>query len=97
MTTLDEQIGGSHYKDFEIQPIEFVHKNQLGFIEGNVIKYVCRHSKKGGLKDLEKAKHYIEILIEFYNKEMVSEGRCEEEGCVTCEMYKKSLEEKKDV
>lgn len=64
MTSLDKQIGGNHYKDFEIQPIEFIHKNNLGFEIGNVIKYVCRYKLKGEIQDLEKAKHYIELLIE---------------------------------
>lgn len=61
---LDRQIGGSHYKDFAIQPVEFIHKNKIGFICGNAIKYLCRYSAKDGIKDLEKARHYIDILIE---------------------------------
>ena len=60
-----KQIGGSHYKDFVIQPSEFIHKNRIGFLEGNVIKYVCRHNKKMGRQDLEKAKHYIDLILEF--------------------------------
>ena len=60
-----QQIGGDHYKDFAIQPAEFIHRNGLGFLAGNVIKYVCRHGKKGGLQDLEKARHYIDLLIEW--------------------------------
>jgi hypothetical protein len=64
VTALDEQIGGSHYKDFKIQPVEFIHRNGIDFLSGNVIKYVCRWKSKGGLNDLEKAKHYIELLIE---------------------------------
>ena len=59
------QIGGSHYSDMAIQPIEFIHKNNLSFIQGNVIKYVCRYKSKGGIQDLNKAKHYIDLLIEF--------------------------------
>lgn len=59
---LRTQIGGSHYKNFKIQPIEFIHANGLGFIEGNIIKYVCRHPHKGGPEDLKKAKHYIDLL-----------------------------------
>ena len=58
------QIGGSHYSDMAIQPIEFIHKNGLSFIQGNVIKYVCRYKSKGGIEDLNKAKHYIDLLIE---------------------------------
>lgn len=64
MSALDTQIGGNHYKDFAIQPVEFVHKNGIGFLEGNVIKYVCRHHKKNGKDDLLKALHYLQILLE---------------------------------
>ena len=58
------QIGGRHYSDMTIQPIEFIHKNGLSFIQGNIIKYVCRYKSKGGIEDLNKAKHYIDLLIE---------------------------------
>ncbi len=61
----ETQIGGSHYSDMAIQPIEFIHKNGLSFIQGNVIKYVCRYKSKGGIEDLNKAKHCIDLLIEF--------------------------------
>jgi len=61
---LSEQIGGDHYSKQEIQPVEFIHANGLGFCEGNCIKYVCRWKYKGGIQDLEKAKHYIEMLID---------------------------------
>lgn len=61
---LDVQVGGSHYKDLVIQPIEYIHANNIGYMEGNVIKYVSRWRAKNGIKDLEKAKHYIELLIE---------------------------------
>ena len=64
--TLNTQVGGSHYQDFPIQPIEFIMKNSLSFPVGNIIKYVCRFDKKNGLEDLNKAKHYLEILIENY-------------------------------
>ena len=64
----DTQIGGNHYSDMTIQPIEFIHKNNLSFIQGNVIKYVCRYKDKGGIQDLNKAKHYIDLLIEFEEK-----------------------------
>lgn len=65
--SLNTQIGGSHYQDFPIQPIEFIMKNSLSFPVGNIIKYVCRFDKKNGLEDLNKAKHYLEILIENYD------------------------------
>lgn len=60
---LDVQIGGNHYKDMAIQPIEFTLKNNLNFCQGNIIKYVCRYKSKNGIQDLEKAKHYIDLLI----------------------------------
>lgn len=61
---LASQIGGGHYKTKAIQPVEYVHANGLGFIEGSVIKYVTRWRDKGGFSDLEKAKHFIELLIQ---------------------------------
>ena len=61
---LSQQVAGTHYKDMVIQPVEYIHANGLGYFEGNVIKYVSRWRKKGGLSDLEKAKHYIQLLIE---------------------------------
>ncbi|HEX7046559.1 MAG TPA: DUF3310 domain-containing protein [Gammaproteobacteria bacterium] len=64
MSAQDTQIGGSHYKDFAIQPVEFIHANGIGYLEGNAIKYLCRHKNKNGRQDLEKAKHYIELLLE---------------------------------
>jgi hypothetical protein len=63
-SALATQVGGSHYKDHAIQPIEYIHKNNLPFIEGCVVKYITRWRDKGGVKDLEKIKHYIDMLIE---------------------------------
>ena len=60
----NKQIGGSHYKDMVVQPSEFINKNKLQFAEGNAIKYICRHASKGEVQDLEKAKHYIDMIIE---------------------------------
>lgn len=60
-----KQVAGNHYREFAIQPSEFIHRNGIGFLEGNVIKYLCRYKKKNGKQDLEKAKHYIELLIEW--------------------------------
>jgi hypothetical protein len=65
MTASKRQIGGSHYRDFAIQPSEFIHKNGIGFLVGNVIKYVCRYKAKNGRQDLEKARHYIDLLLEW--------------------------------
>jgi len=66
----DIQIGGNHYKDMTIQPIDFILKNKLGFCEGNIIKYVCRYKNKNGIQDLQKAKQYIDFLIEEENKHL---------------------------
>ena len=57
------QVGGSHYKDFHIQPYEFISKNNLSFFQGNVVKYVCRYLNKKGIEDLEKIIHYCELEI----------------------------------
>ena len=59
----DKQIGGNHYKEFTIQPYEFISKNNLSFFQGNVVKYVCRCLNKNGIEDLEKIKHYCELEI----------------------------------
>ena len=59
----DKQIGGSHYKDFHIQPYEFISKNDLSFFQGNVVKYVCRYLHKNKIEDLEKIKHYCDLEI----------------------------------
>ncbi len=64
MSAYKKQIGGSHYKDMVIQPSQFINKNKLLFAEGNAIKYICRHTHKGGKEDLKKAIHYIEMIIE---------------------------------
>jgi len=65
-SSLDIQIGGDHYKGFTIQPVEFIVKNNLSFIEGCVIKRICRYDKPGGkgIEDLLKIQHEIELLIE---------------------------------
>lgn len=60
----DNQVGGDHYKNLKIQPVEYIMANGLNYCEGNVIKYVTRYKQKGGIIDLEKAKHYIDLLIE---------------------------------
>jgi hypothetical protein len=58
----EKQVGGNHYKQYVIQPIEFITKNNIPFIEGNVIKYVLRWRDKNGIQDLDKAIHYLELL-----------------------------------
>ena len=60
----DKQIGGNHYKSFTIPPIEFISKNNLSFIQGCIIKYICRFDKKNGVEDLDKIIHYCELQKE---------------------------------
>ncbi len=64
MRALDIQINGSHYKSLKIQPVEYIMANNLGFFEGNVLKYITRWKTKGGVADLEKARHYLDLHIE---------------------------------
>lgn len=63
-SALATQEGGSHYKQMKIQPVEFVTANKIGFIEGSVIKYVCRHRNKNGAEDIRKAIHFLSLLLE---------------------------------
>ena len=57
------QVGGKHYKNFPIQPYEFISKNNLSFFQGCVVKYVCRYLQKNGIEALEKIKHYCDLEI----------------------------------
>lgn len=61
---LNVQVDGDHYKDLLIQPVQYIHANNIGYFEGNVIKYITRYKNKNGLDDLKKARHYIDLLIE---------------------------------
>jgi len=62
--SLEDQIGGKHYRSMKIQPAEFINENKLLFAEGNAIKYICRHSLKGKQEDIKKAIHYLEMILE---------------------------------
>lgn len=64
---LEKQVGGDHYKGLAIQPSEYITKNGLGWYEGNAIKYITRHRMKGEKKDIEKAIHYLELLLNEYS------------------------------
>jgi hypothetical protein len=64
----DVQVGGGHYKDMRIQPAEFIAANKLGFLEGCIIKRICRWRNKDGIQDLQKIKHEVDLLIEFEAK-----------------------------
>lgn len=59
------QVGGDHYKNFVIQPAEFITRNDIGFLEGCVIKRVCRYAEKNGREDLEKAIHELQLLMQY--------------------------------
>ena len=62
--SLDKQVDGNHYSKMKIQPAYFINENDLPFAEGNAIKYICRHSVKGGQQDIEKAIHYLKMILE---------------------------------
>jgi hypothetical protein len=64
LSALDKQVSGNHYKDKGIQPIVYIHANDLGFCAGNVVKYVTRYKDKNGAADIKKAIHYLELLLE---------------------------------
>lgn len=63
-SALDSQVGGEHYKKFAIQPVEYIYANNIPFIEGSIIKYASRWRDKGGIHDLQKIKHFVDLLIE---------------------------------
>lgn len=63
-SALDTQVGGGHYKDYKIQPVEFLQVNGFNICEANVVKYISRHKIKNGIEDLRKAIHYIQLLSE---------------------------------
>jgi hypothetical protein len=64
MSELDTQVDGDHYAKLAIQPLDYILLNGLGYVEGNVVKYVTRWKDKGGVSDLQKARHYLSVLIE---------------------------------
>ncbi len=64
MSALDTQIDGKHYCTLKIQPVEYIHANNIPFIEGCIIKYATRWREKGGIKDLQKIIHFTNLLIE---------------------------------
>lgn len=79
MSANDKQIGGDHYKTLAIQPSEFIYRNKLGWHEGNAVKYITRHRIKGGRQDLEKAIHYLQLLLDAeYPEPRYTEDPCAE-------------------
>ena len=61
--TKREQIGGDHYNNKKIQPIDYILENKLPYCEGNVVKYVTRHKEKNGAEDIKKAIHYLRFIL----------------------------------
>ena len=69
-SALSVQVGGDHYRNLKIQPIEYILANGLGFCEGNVVKYITRYKHKGqAIEDLDKVIHYVELLKESLSEE----------------------------
>ena len=100
MKPYDKQIGGTHYQKFKIQPSKFVIENELLYPEGCVIKYILRHRLKGKKQDLEKAKHFIDMIIERdYSEKKDFLEEAEKEKKELEESYKESVrqtEERKE-
>ena len=65
-SALNRQVAGDHYKKYKIQPIEFIHGNEIPFMEANVVKYIIRHRDKNGAADVRKAIHYCQLLLELH-------------------------------
>lgn len=68
-SALKSQVGGEHYSKLKIQPVEYIMANNLDFISGCIIKYATRHESKGGKQDIEKIKHFCDLLIELKYKD----------------------------
>lgn len=66
LAALDIQVGGDHYTTMKSQPIDYILKNDLGYVEGRVTEYMARWRKKGGIADLHKARHLLDLAIEHY-------------------------------
>jgi len=61
---LDTQVGGNHYKDMKIQPVEYIHANAMPYMDGNVVKYISRHRNKNGAEDVRKAIQYCQMILQ---------------------------------
>lgn len=73
MKATDSQVGGTHYKGFKIQPVEYIQANDLDFLQGNVVKYITRHKFKNGKVDIEKAIHFCQLILELQYSETKNE------------------------
>ena len=74
MSANNHQVGGNHYAKHTIQPWDYITANNLGYLEGNIVKYISRWRDKGGIDDLRKVMHYTEKLIEIANEEGIGNG-----------------------
>lgn len=70
-----KQVGGNHYEGFAIEPIEFIVANNIPYREANAIKYICRHTMKNGLEDINKAIDYLLMLRNQYMEEAADENQ----------------------
>lgn len=68
-------ISPQHYSQYKIEPVEFITQNRLNYLQGNIIKYIVRYKQKNGIEDLEKAKTYLQYLINYEQ-----EGLCLKTG-----------------
>lgn len=80
MSALDTQPGGDHYRTKAIQPVEYIHANGLGFLEGCIVKRITRWREKGGVVDLQKIKHECDLLIELEARKSIPVGEASEWG-----------------
>lgn len=64
----EKQVGGNHYNSMVIQPVDYITKNNIPYREANAIKYITRHKNKNGAQDIQKAIHYLEMILEDYNE-----------------------------
>ena len=75
-SALNVQVGGEHYKDMKIQPVEYIHANNLSFLEGNVVKYITRHKTKNKAQDIRKIIHYCTLILQLeYNETYEQESK----------------------
>ena len=91
-SALDKQVGGDHYKHMVIQPITYIMENNLGYCEGNVVKYISRWRAKNGIEDLFKARHYIDILIEEFERGKPQGTAVENHDGLSCDEHEETDE-----
>jgi hypothetical protein len=77
---LSSQVGGNHYKNLVIQPVQYITANNIPYIEGNIIKYITRWRNKNGIQDLHKVIHYTQLLIEFEQSKASAAEQRERDG-----------------